>query len=122
MHHGQPIPELVNDEPKPKDLERLNVSLRLPRSTILIAQSGGAMGKIDFADARRAPLDTSSCAPKLEPGPCEGIACGKGVSRGNNQNEDRCRFDGAVLSDCTLRASRLTKQYPNSSVSTRLHR
>jgi hypothetical protein len=30
MFHSQAIPKIVNDEPRPTDLERLNASLRLP--------------------------------------------------------------------------------------------
>ncbi len=71
------------------DLERLQAALRLPRSTILIAQDAGSRGAIGFADTRSVPLDASSCAHTLEHGLCVGIACGKG-DLSENHNQGHC--------------------------------
>jgi hypothetical protein len=46
-----------------------------------MAQDGVSRGEIGYADTRSVPLDTPSCALKLEPCLFEGIACSKGCSK-----------------------------------------
>ncbi len=74
------------------------------------------MGKIDFVDARSAPIDAPSCALKLEHSLCLGIAYGKGCL--SEKAESKTTANEVVHScrNAPYRAERASESAANQSI------